>query len=233
MNVRVLAETNKREVVLVNVAQNPDMGEVGDRERIRRSQALRPGGGRHLLVGDDSRGGSADFNNRRRVMEVCPQDLKMIQRGFNGDLGLGFGVLGDLKIVLRNRAMFIKVFRARELRVRQGFIRHRLPVIGKCLRNVLALHPHQELPFRHGVAKAGVNIHNASRGERNHRDASRNVGADGAGYIQFRGGFVLFRRGQGKLLGVINAECAAILFLLDLRGRRRSGFRISLAAAAT
>ena len=45
--------------------------------------------------------------------------------------------------------------------------------------------------------------------------------------------FVLARRGQGKLLGMIYAECAAILFLLDLRGRRRSGFRISLAAAAT
>ena len=108
MNVRVFAEADKGKVVLVNVAQNPDVREVGDRERIRRRQTLRPGGGSHLLVGDDAGGGGADIDNRRRMMDVCAQDAKVIQRGFNGDLGLGFGILGNLKIVQRDRAMFVQ-----------------------------------------------------------------------------------------------------------------------------
>ncbi len=133
MNVRILAETNKGEVVLVHVAQNPDVGEVGDGERIRGSQALRTGGSSYLLVGDHAGGWSADVDNRRRVMGVCPKDMQVIQRGFNGDLRLGISVLRHLQIVQRDSAVFVQEFGASELRARQRRVRKRLPVIGKRL----------------------------------------------------------------------------------------------------
>jgi hypothetical protein len=103
------------------------------------------------------------------------------------------------------------------LRARQSLIRYRLPVIGKSLRDILTLYAHQKLPLTDGIAKAGANIHHAAGRQRNHGDVSRDVGADGASYVQLRSGFVLARSGQRKLLGMLDAEGAAVLFLLGLR----------------
>ena len=106
-HVRKFAQAHKRQIVLVDVAQNPDVGKVGDGEGIGRCQALRSGRRRYLLVSNHSRGGSADFHNGRRVMGVSAQNPQVIERGFEGDFGFGFGVFGNLQIVLGNRPVFV------------------------------------------------------------------------------------------------------------------------------
>src|ERR1017187_764373 len=54
-DVSVLADLCKGEVVFVDVAHHPDMRQVRDRERARRSQPLRSRRGRYLLVGNYTR----------------------------------------------------------------------------------------------------------------------------------------------------------------------------------
>src|SRR5260370_7676325 len=47
---RVFVEVNEGQIVLVYVADNPYVGQVGNSKRVRRSQALRSAPASHLLV---------------------------------------------------------------------------------------------------------------------------------------------------------------------------------------
>ena len=74
-----------------------------------------------------------------------------------------------------------------QLRARQHFVGHGLPVIGERRRDIGALHAHQQLALGHRVAQPGVDFHHAAGGQRNHRHVARDIGADDAGYVQLTG----------------------------------------------
>ncbi len=153
------------------------------------------------------------------MIHVGAQHLQMFHCRVDGDFGLDVRVLGHFLVFLRDRAFFEQLFRSLQLRLGQGFVRHGLPVIGKRLRDVLALHLQQQLALRDGVAQPRIDLHNPARSQRNHRNAARYIGADGAGGFQFRRGIVLAGGGNRELLGMIHAKHAAIRFM-DHIGRR-------------
>ncbi len=65
MNVRGVAEVHLRQVVLIDVADDPDVAEVGDGERVGAAEALHAGRVGHLLIGDDAADGRVNADDRR------------------------------------------------------------------------------------------------------------------------------------------------------------------------
>ena len=151
----------------------------------------------------------------------------------DGDPGFDVGVLGNFQVLLRHRAFFVQYFGSLELRVRQGLVRNCRPVFGKRLRDLGALHTHQELTFGHGIADARVNLHHPAGSQRDHRNVPRYVRTHRARDVQFRSAVQLLRDGQGKALGMIHSHEARVRFALHFGGRRRLRPRIGLYLAAT
>ncbi len=58
------------QIVLKNVAHNPDVRHIGDRERIGRCQPLRPRGQRHLLIGDHAGNRRENVDDRAEMILV-------------------------------------------------------------------------------------------------------------------------------------------------------------------
>ena len=68
-DVRVVAEADEGKVVLVYVAHDPDVVEVGDGEKVRRVvERLHAGAGCHVLLDDDARYGGVDIDDPVRVV---------------------------------------------------------------------------------------------------------------------------------------------------------------------
>ena len=66
-DVCVLAEADKGKIVLVHVAHDPDIVEVGDGEEVRRIvERLHAGPVRHVLLDDDARDGGVDVDDPAR-----------------------------------------------------------------------------------------------------------------------------------------------------------------------
>ena len=223
MNVGELAQAHERHVVLVHIADDPHFRQIRDGEQIRgivqRLHARRRG---HLLIGDHARDRRMDLDNRTRMIQVGAQHLQMLHRGLDGHLGLDVGVLGHFLVLFAIAPLSSSSFERVQLRLGQGFVRHRLPVIGKSLRDVLALHLQQQLALGHRVAQPRIDLHDPAGSQRNHRNVSRNIGAHRAGGLQLRRGVMLARRHDRKLLGMIHAEHAAIRFVDHIGRRRRS-----------
>ena len=65
-NVGVSPDVNVRQVVLIDVADDPDVGEIGDREQVGRIvQRLDAGRRRHVLLGDHAGDRRRDIHDRR------------------------------------------------------------------------------------------------------------------------------------------------------------------------
>ena len=120
-DVGVLADVHESQIVLVHVAEHPDVRQVGDGEGVGRCQALRAGGGSHLLVCDHTGDGRHNVDDRRGMILVRPEHAKMFDGGFHGDVGLLLGVLGHFQILLRDGALVVQNLRTRELRLAQSF----------------------------------------------------------------------------------------------------------------
>ena len=165
---------------------------------------------------------------------VIAEHAKLLRRGLHIHFGLGFGVLRDLQIVQRDRALGIKELGALQLSARELFIRDRLLVVGKGAGNIRALHAQQHLAFFHRVAQARVDFDHAAGRQGNHRNGPGDVGSDGAGNPQLRSGAVLDRGRQRKLLGMIHLKNIGVLDTARPSAEAGSGVRIvcRLAAAA-
>lgn len=130
-----------REVILIDVAEDPNIREIGNGEGVAAGEGLDPGSIRDLLIGDNSGNRGLDVHNRPRVILVDPEDMEALGGGFDINLGLVEGVLRHLEIVKGDGALVIQDLRTLKLLLRQKFVRHRLAIIGKRGRNIGALHP--------------------------------------------------------------------------------------------
>src|ERR1035441_1398044 len=227
-----VAEMHIGQIVLINVADDPDAGEVGDSERVG-GQALHAGRVSHLLVRDHSRHRRKDIHHVVWVIGVVTQQAEMFRHGFHVHLGLIFDVLGDLKVVQGDGAVEVQVLGALQLGARQDLVRHGFPVIPESAGYVVAVDGQQQLALCDGVAEARVNRRNAPGGERDHRDAAGDVGVHRAGDHQLRRRGLGRRRGDRELLRMFDGENTDVESGDDLsRGRSlRPGIRPRTSAA--
>src|ERR1039458_8591348 len=70
MDIGILADVYGVEIVFVNIADDPDIRQIGDGERIGAGQALHTGCVGDLLVGDHSGGRGDDVDDSRRVVFI-------------------------------------------------------------------------------------------------------------------------------------------------------------------
>ena len=102
----------------MDIAEHPDVLQVGDGEGIGRAESGDAGSVGDLLVGDDTRDRGTDFYNAAGLVEGgVAEDVELFGGGFDVDLGLGLGVLRDLKIVEGDGTFVVEDLGAVELRV--------------------------------------------------------------------------------------------------------------------
>ena len=226
LDVRVLAQAHVFQIVLIDIADDPDVRQIGNRKRVGGREALHARCRRHLLIGDHSGNGRKNIDDRGRMIFVGAQHPQVFFRGFHCHFGFLFRIDGHFIVLLRHRAGFEKHFRAGKLGAGQYFVRHRLPVIRERARDVRALHAHQKLAFGDGVAELRAHFDHAAGCQRDHGNIPRNIRIDNAGDVQLRRRVVGSRRCQRELFRMIDLDQAGIAHLLDLRRRRRFRLRI-------
>src|ERR1035437_692903 len=112
---------NARQVVLVYIAQNPDIGEIRDGEQVGRVvQRFYSGRGSDVLLDDGSRYGRVDFNQRRDMLRVSSEKANALLGRLRIDVRLVTGVFGHLQVFLWRRSMGIEKLGAVQLGLRQG-----------------------------------------------------------------------------------------------------------------
>ena len=78
-----------RQHVLVDIAKDPHLGEVGNGEqRLLIVERANAGAGGDLLIDDDSGDRSAQWQQRRGIVDVAAQNFHVRDRGLEIDLGL-------------------------------------------------------------------------------------------------------------------------------------------------
>ncbi len=128
-NLGILAERDESQIVLIHVAHDPHTRQIGNGEGVGRSQTLRTGGGRDLLIGDHTSGGRQYVDKRRGVVLVRAEYLQTLGSGFDGNVGLLFGLLRHFEILLGNGALIVQNLGARKLRVGQFLVGHGLAIV--------------------------------------------------------------------------------------------------------
>ena len=208
-----------RHVVLPHIADDPDVRQVGNGERVGRRQAwtpdwsvicwsvIVPDTGANTC--DDARGMSGSAPSSPRCSFVVSRTTTIVV----------LGVLRNLQRALRNRAVVEQEVGAVELDLRQFFVLHGLAVVGKCARDVRASHFEQKLALFHFIAQPCIDFDDSPGGERRHRHLARNIRIDHAGDIQLRRGDVLTGRGQRKPLRMVHFEVVGVQ--VGLHGDRR------------
>ena len=86
-------------VVFIDVANNPNVGKIGNREWIG-GKTLNGRGVGDFLVGNHARNRGEDIDNSGGIIGIVAEQPKMLGGGFEGDLGVVFGVLRDFEILL-------------------------------------------------------------------------------------------------------------------------------------
>ena len=211
MNVRIFAEMHLRHIVLPHVADDPDVRQVGNGERVRRRQRLHAGLIGDLLVGDDSRTGANTSTMPVGWSGSTPSSPRCSLAGFEIDHGCRPSAFCAI-----SRALFgiapcsNRSVGAVELDLRQFLVLDGLAVIGKRARDVGAAHFEQKLALLHFIAQPRVDFHDSPGGERRHRHLPRHIRIDHAGHIQLRRGNVLARRRQRKLLRMVHLEIVGV-----------------------
>src|SRR5580698_5037569 len=227
MDVRLVAPTHGGKVVFVNIAENPDIAQVGYGERVRRAQTLNTGRTGNLLIGYDPGYRRTDINNSRRLIYVrAAQNAEFFSGGFHVDLGLGFGILRNLLVVHRDGSPAIQVLRSFGLCAGKLFVGNRLLVIRIGARDIRTLYAEQHLTLLNEITQAGFDLHDAPGGQRYDRDGSGNVRIDRGGDLQFRMGHMFDGRRQRKLIRMLYLENVRIFRLDDLQGWWSPGARI-------
>ena len=118
MHVGVLAKMDLRHVVFPYIANDPDLREVRNGERVRRRQRLDTRLVGDLLVGNGSRYRSEDVHDAGRMIRVDSQQLKLFLRRFENHHVIVFGVLSDFLRAFRNRTVLEQSVGAGQLQFR-------------------------------------------------------------------------------------------------------------------
>src|ERR1035438_4707748 len=96
---------NARQVILVYIAKNPDIGEIRDGEQVRRVvQRFHSGRGSDVLLDDSSGYGRADFDQGRGMPRVTSKKAYALLGGLNINVRPIVGVFGHLHVFLRRRS---------------------------------------------------------------------------------------------------------------------------------
>ena len=108
-DVGVLAEVHVRQIVLVDVADDPDVREIGNGERIGRARPCTPAALVTCWSVITPETGARISTMPRGLIEIgAAQHAKLLGGGFDIHLGLVFGVLRDLQIVQRDGALVVQ-----------------------------------------------------------------------------------------------------------------------------
>ena len=118
-----VAEPDVSQIVLIYVADDPQRGQVGNREWVRSVVGLHQGSDSHLLIGDDSGSGRKDVHHEALLGRIVAEQAKMFFRRLDIDLGLVFGVLRDLQIVQGDGAVVVEILGAVKLSSGQNLVR--------------------------------------------------------------------------------------------------------------
>src|SRR5580658_2931052 len=130
LNVGRLAEPHVGEIILINVAENPYVGQIGNRERVRRRQTLHSRCIGDFLVRDYAGDGCDDIDDSARMIGIIAEEPKMFRGGFERGLRIILGVLRSLHLCLRDRSVREEIFLPVELRAREKFVGDGFPVVG-------------------------------------------------------------------------------------------------------
>ena len=82
----VFPDVNLGHIVLPHVADNPNVRQVGNGERVRRRQRLNSGLIRDFLIRNGPRRGGYNFDDTRRMVGVDPEEFELFLRGLFGQL---------------------------------------------------------------------------------------------------------------------------------------------------
>ena len=236
MDVGVLAKMHGGEVILVDIADDPDMGQVGDEEgAVGAGVADTRGAGSGGVLRDDDAGcGGVDLDRLAGVVLVDAENVELFDRCIESSLGVFFAVLGDLQLALGDGALVIKQLIALESDVGEVFVRDRLEVVAEGGADVGALDLHDELAFFDVVAETGVESNHAAVSQREHGNLAGDVGADGARHGKSADDLGGDRLDEGEELLVLDAHAVAGTAFDDgrLRGRGFGGWVGGLVFAA-
>src|SRR5260370_1305581 len=133
-------------------------------------------------------------------MDLAPPEVNPFGGVLHVLLGFVLDVFRRLEIIQRNGSLVVEEFGALELYSREFCVSDGLAVIRKCGGHVRALQAEEELTFLHRVAEARVNLYHAASGNRDDRNASRDVRTDCSRYRQLSRRIMRHRRGQRELL---------------------------------
>ncbi len=178
MDVGFLAEVYLGEIVLVDVADDPDVREVGDGEGGGGARVgdAGGGGGGDVLRDDVAGGGGVDLYGGGGVRGVDAEDAELLLGGGEGSLGIVFGVLGDLELAGGDGALVVEELGPVELNLGEAFVVDGLEVVAEGAGDVGALDLHQELALVDEVTDARVDVEYAAG-----RDGDY---GDGAGHVR-------------------------------------------------
>ena len=128
---------DERKIVLIHVTDDPDVGDVGNCEEVRRIvQRLHSGRRSYILFRDDARNGRINIHQSAWLVHVRAKQPQSLDCSLDGYLGLCVCIFRDLQILLRDRPLVIKQLGPVQLRVRKFCVGHSLAVLGEGLRNI-------------------------------------------------------------------------------------------------
>ena len=135
-------------------------------------------------------------------------------------------VLCHFQIFLSDRALFLQILGAFQLRLRRAS--HPPPPAGnrRSAGDVRALHPHQQLPFGDRIAQPRVDFDDAARSQRNHRNLPRDIGGSPYRWCSAPARHRWTCRHHRKLVGMIHFRPGSPWARNHLRGRGSFGGRV-------
>src|ERR1700739_404494 len=188
-----VAEFYVGNVVLIDVAANPDIRQIGYSEWVC-AQTLDAGCVGHFLVGDHTGNRCHKIHDARWMIDIAAKQFEMLLGNILSDLRLDFGILRDLEIVKRDRPMLVEFLRAFPLGLCNHLIGHATLICAKSPRNIVGANAKQNLHFLDFIAEARLDLYDASGRHRNYRHRPRNVWPNRPGSNEFRRCGVFLRR---------------------------------------
>ena len=163
-----IAEVHGVEIVLVHVADDPDVGQIGNGERVGAGRALHARRVGDLLVGDHARDRSDDIDDARRDGPYRRRAAQLFGGGFQIDLG-SCSVSSACSRALLAMAPWSKELGAIQLLPRQPLVVLGLPISRNAPETSLLRTLQQQLALLHRVAQPRVNLHHPAGGQRDRR----------------------------------------------------------------
>src|ERR1700679_3160627 len=233
-DVGVLADMNVSEIILVDVADDPDVGEVGDGERAGGACVGDAGGtgGGDVLRGDDAARGRVDLNVLAGMILVDAEDFELLFGGDEVGLGIVFAGLCGFLLGLRDGTLVEEQVVAIEGDGSEVLVVYGLEVGVEGDGDVGALNFHDELAFMDVIAETDVEGDNSAIGEGEHGNLARDIWIDRPGDLEFAADGVAGGLQEGETAGAVDMHDVRAADFFDLCGGgsfRGLGSRLMLA----